>query len=50
MAAFDVSRRVMHEVLSKLQASRLVETRHGIGTFVLGAGEPGSTPQPPAMN
>ncbi len=39
MAQFDVSRTVVRESLSKLQASGLVETRHGIGTFVL---------QPPA--
>ncbi|MES2946546.1 MAG: FadR/GntR family transcriptional regulator [Pseudomonadota bacterium] len=35
MARFDVSRTVVREALSKLQASSLVETRHGIGTFVL---------------
>src|SRR5207244_6340732 len=35
MARFDVSRTVVRESLSKLQASGLVETRHGIGTFVL---------------
>ena len=35
MARFDVSRTVVRESLSKLQASSLVETRHGIGTFVL---------------
>jgi len=34
---FDVSRTVVREALSKLQASGLVETRHGIGTFVLPA-------------
>src|SRR5882757_4006307 len=34
MAEFDVSRTVVREALSKLQASGLVETRHGIGTFV----------------
>jgi GntR family transcriptional repressor for pyruvate dehydrogenase complex len=39
MAEFDVSRTVVREALSKLQASGLVETRHGIGTFVLGLGE-----------
>ncbi|MDO8457080.1 MAG: FadR/GntR family transcriptional regulator [Burkholderiaceae bacterium] len=33
MARFDVSRTVVREALSKLQASNLVETRHGIGTF-----------------
>ena len=32
---YDVSRTVVREALSKLQASGLVETRHGIGTFVL---------------
>ena len=35
MSRFDVSRTVVRESLSQLQASRLVETRHGIGTFVL---------------
>jgi len=35
MVKFDVSRTVVRESLSKLQASGLVETRHGIGTFVL---------------
>ena len=39
MAEFEVSRTVVREALSKLQASGLVETRHGIGTFVLGLGE-----------
>lgn len=34
---YDVSRTVVREALSKLQASGLVETRHGIGTFVLPA-------------
>lgn len=33
--AQGVSRTVVREALSKLQASGLVETRHGIGTFVL---------------
>ena len=36
MAEFEVSRTVVREALSKLQAAGLVETRHGIGTFVLG--------------
>lgn len=31
---YDVSRTVVREAISKLQASGLVETRHGIGTFV----------------
>ena len=35
MARFDVSRTVVREALSKLQASNMVETRHGIGTFAL---------------
>ena len=39
MAEFGVSRTVVREALSKLQAAGLVETRHGIGTFVLGVGE-----------
>ncbi|ROR39749.1 FadR/GntR family transcriptional regulator [Diaphorobacter sp. C33] len=32
---YDVSRTVVREALSKLQAAGMVETRHGIGTFVL---------------
>ncbi|WP_027015610.1 FadR/GntR family transcriptional regulator [Comamonas composti] len=32
---YEVSRTVVREAISKLQASGLVETRHGIGTFVL---------------
>jgi GntR family transcriptional regulator, transcriptional repressor for pyruvate dehydrogenase complex len=39
MAAFDVSRTVVREAISKLQAAGLVETRHGIGTFVIGTGD-----------
>jgi DNA-binding FadR family transcriptional regulator len=35
MQAFGVSRTVVREALSRLQAAQLVETRHGIGTFVL---------------
>jgi GntR family transcriptional regulator, transcriptional repressor for pyruvate dehydrogenase complex len=35
MVRFDVSRTVVRESLSRLQASGLVETRHGIGTFIL---------------
>ena len=34
MKQFGVSRTVVREALSKLQAAQLVETRHGIGTFV----------------
>ena len=39
MAEFGVSRTVVREALSKLQASGLVATRHGIGTFVVGLGD-----------
>lgn len=39
MAEFEVSRTVVREALSKLQAAGLVETRHGIGTFVIGPGD-----------
>jgi GntR family transcriptional repressor for pyruvate dehydrogenase complex len=42
MARFDVSRTVVRESLSRLQASSLVETRHGIGTFVLPPRETGN--------
>ena len=42
MAEFGVSRTVVREALSKLQASGLVETRHGIGTFVVGFGDGGA--------
>lgn len=35
MKAYGVSRTVVREALSRLQAAGLVETRHGIGTFVL---------------
>ena len=34
MAEHGVSRTVVREAISRLQASGLVETRHGIGTFV----------------
>ena len=36
---FGVSRTVVREAISKLQAAGLVETRHGIGTFVIGLGD-----------
>ncbi len=39
MGEFDVSRTVVREAISKLQAAGLVETRHGIGTFVIGPGD-----------
>lgn len=35
MARFAVSRTVVREAISRLQASGQVETRHGIGTFVM---------------
>ncbi len=38
MAAFGVSRTVVRESLSRLQASGLVHTRHGIGSFVADLG------------
>ncbi len=36
MAEFGVSRTVVREAISKLQASGLVDTRHGVGSFVIG--------------
>ncbi len=39
MQAFGVSRTVVREALSRLQAAGLVATRHGIGTFVVGPGD-----------
>jgi len=42
MEDFGVSRTVVREAISRLQAAGLVETRHGVGTFVVGLGE-GST-------
>jgi DNA-binding FadR family transcriptional regulator len=41
MAEFGVSRTVVREALSRLQASGLVRTRHGIGSFVAGIGAGG---------
>lgn len=35
MKNFGVSRTVVREAISRLQASMMVETRHGVGTFVL---------------
>ncbi|MFC5572707.1 FadR/GntR family transcriptional regulator [Xenophilus aerolatus] len=35
MQSYGVSRTVVREALSKLQAAGLVETHHGVGTFVL---------------
>lgn len=42
MVRFDVSRTVVREALSRLQASSLVETRHGVGTFVLAPHDSGN--------
>ena len=43
VARFDVSRTVVREAISRLQANRLVETRHGVGTFALApAQDPGN--------
>lgn len=39
MDEFGVSRTVVREAISRLQASGLVATRHGIGTFVVGLGD-----------
>lgn len=39
MQDFGVSRTVVREALSHLQAAGLVQTRHGIGTFVIGLGD-----------
>ena len=36
MKTHHVSRTVVREAISRLQAAGLVETRHGVGTFVLG--------------
>jgi len=35
MSLYDVSRTVVREAISHLQAAGLVQTRHGIGTFIL---------------
>ncbi|RFO97266.1 GntR family transcriptional regulator [Rhodoferax lacus] len=42
VARFDVSRTVVREAISRLQANRLVETRHGVGTFALAAEDSGN--------
>jgi DNA-binding FadR family transcriptional regulator len=39
MEEFGVSRTVVREAISRLQAAGLVETRHGVGTFVVGLGD-----------
>jgi DNA-binding FadR family transcriptional regulator len=42
MARFDVSRTVVREAISRLQASELVRTRHGVGTFVMAPSHTGN--------
>lgn len=42
MAEFGVSRTVVREAISKLQASGRVNTRHGVGSFVVAAGGSGA--------
>lgn len=39
MQEYGVSRTVVREAISRLQAAGMVETRHGIGTFVVGLGD-----------
>ncbi len=39
MAEFGVSRTVVREAMSRLQAAGVVETRHGVGTFAVGYGD-----------
>lgn len=39
MEEFGVSRTVVREAISRLQAAGLVATRHGVGTFVVGTGD-----------
>lgn len=41
MEEFGISRTVVREAISRLQAAGLVATRHGVGTFVVGPGEAG---------
>jgi DNA-binding FadR family transcriptional regulator len=49
MEEFGVSRTVVREAISRLQAAGMVETRHGIGTFVLGHGDASSFRIAPAQ-
>ncbi len=42
MEEFGVSRTVVREAISRLQAAGLVETRHGVGTFAVGLGDAGT--------
>ena len=39
MEEFGVSRTVVREAISRLQAAKVLDTRHGVGTFVLGHGD-----------
>lgn len=39
MSEFGVSRTVVREAISRLQAAGMVETRHGVGSFAIGLGE-----------
>jgi len=39
MEEFGVSRTVVREAISRLQAAGVVETKHGVGTFVVGFGD-----------
>lgn len=39
IAEFGVSRTVVREAISRLQAAGVLETRHGVGTFVVGHGD-----------
>lgn len=48
MQEHAVSRTVIREALSHLQASGFVETRHGVGTFVLDSSPQGPAEAPPA--
>ena len=47
MSQFGVSRTVIREAISRLQANSLVETRHGIGTFALMVPKPAPPKVPP---
>lgn len=42
MTEYGISRTVVREAISRLQAADMVETRHGIGTFAVGMGSPGT--------
>jgi DNA-binding FadR family transcriptional regulator len=49
MQQLSVSRSVVREAVSRLQAANVVETRHGIGTFIL-APDKGKTVRLPGAN